>query len=115
VNGQPITIGMSACVNFLRNSSGQIVALGVGFNLTGLGVVCGVFSAGGPAGTITLSGVTVPTQSGFTPILVNGFFYCAVINGSGVAVLLLSTIPTGITAPTHPSFGGLAANRERLV
>jgi uncharacterized repeat protein (TIGR01451 family) len=103
-SGQSIVIGMSACVTFLMNSAGHAAALGTGFNLTGLGVACGVYSSSGTTNHIVLNSITLNASGIFVASLIPGNYYCFVIDQFGTAYLLLSNIPTSITpANPHPA------------
>lgn len=110
--GQPITIGGNACFTFTTNTQGQIVAANVTPNLTGLNVVCGVYSTSGYANTIVLSGFTFGLNGTFGSVLVPGSYYCFVVDNAGTAYILLSNIPTAVTAPHFrltPALRGMIA------
>lgn len=116
VTGQPLVAGLNACFTFTINSSGQIVAVNVTPNLTALNVVCGVYTTAittTVVNTIMVSGYPFVVNGTFVSLLTVGAYYCFVVNNAGVAYILLSTVPTGIIAPTAGHGRGLWARMAR--
>lgn len=113
--GSTVAVGTNLCLGLITNSAGSITSVTAGLNLTGLGLVCGVYGTSTTAGFISVGGVLVPLAPTLTVtgVAVPGAVYCFVLNGSGQIYAVLSTIPTSITFPhTRISLNRWAARAD---
>jgi uncharacterized repeat protein (TIGR01451 family) len=101
ISGTPIAVGGNLCLNFSTNGTGQISAVTVSSNLTGLGLACGAYAPGSTSSNISIGGLIVPLAPGITvtSTAAAGGFFCFLVNSSGQVYGVLSTTPTSATFP----------------
>jgi uncharacterized repeat protein (TIGR01451 family) len=101
ISGTPITVGANLCLNFSTNGTGQIAAVTVTSNLTGLGLACGAYAPGSTSTNISIGGLIVPLVPGITvtSTAAAGGYFCFLVNSSGQVYGVLSTTPTSVTFP----------------
>jgi uncharacterized repeat protein (TIGR01451 family) len=94
----PVTVGSNQCITFNLNSAAQATSLAVSSNLAGVAVACGFYGGTSASGVLNVSGIGIPLAGGASlqPVLVLGQLYCFLLNSSGQATGVLSSIPTSL-------------------